>query len=127
MNELGPIQLELVNDDIASFYRFFYRKNYNNNETYTIRLDNIEMNLLNLHTKTFSTINGLTNYLSTITNNTTNVSQSNITYVCNEIDKFKNDDNFSCVEIILPMKDGNDYTQNDIDEIYNAAVKTLGL
>jgi hypothetical protein len=33
----------------------------------------------------------------------------------------------SCVEIILPLKEDNTYSENDIENIYNAAVETLGI
>ena len=128
-NKSGPLKLELVHDEIASFYRFFYRRNSNNNDIFSIKLDSVEMNRLNLHTKVFTTVNGLTGYLSNISNNTTNVSPSNISFVRNKIHSFLNDENNtqSCLEIILPVKEGNDYTQNDINEIYNVAVRALGL
>ena len=128
-NKSGPLKLELVNDEIASFYRFFYRRNSNNNDIFSIKLDNVEVKRLNLHTKTFTTKEGLKDYLGNISNNTTNVSLSNISFVRNKIHSFLNDENNtqSCLEIILPVKEGNDYTQNDINEIYNVAVRALGL
>ena len=87
------------------------------------------MRRLNLHTKTFTTKDGLEDYLDNISNNTTNVSLSNISFVRNKIHSFLNDKNNtqSCIEIILPVKEGNDYTQNDINEIYNVAVRALVL
>ena len=128
-NKSGPFKLEFIHDEIASFYRFFYRLNSDNNDVFSIRLDNIEMKRLNLHTKTFTTVDGLEGYLNNISNNTTNVSPSNISFVRNKIHSFLNDENNtqSCIEIILPVKEGNDYTQNDINEIYNVAVRALGL
>ena len=128
-NKLGPLKLELVHDEMASFYRFFYRRNSDNNDIFSIRLDSVEMNRLNLHTKTFTTVNGLSDYLGNISNNTTNVSPSNIAFVRSKIHSFLNDVNNekSCLEIILPVKEGNDYTQNDINEIYNVAIRALGL
>ena len=128
-NKSGPFKLEFINDEIASFYRFFYRLNSDNNDVFSIRLDNVEMKRLNLHTKTFTTKEGLKDYLGNISNNTTNVLPSNISFVRNKIHSFLNDKNNtqSCIEIILPVKEGNDYTQNDINEIYNVAVRALGL
>ena len=127
--KLGPLQLELVKDEVASFYRFFYRRNNNNNDVFSIRVDDVKMNRLNLHTKTFTTTKDIFEYLDKISNDTTNISSSNVKFVQNKIHTFLEDENItqSCFEIILPIKEGNDYTQNDINKIYNVAVQALGI
>lgn len=124
--DLGPLKLELINNDVASFYRFFYRKNSDNNDIYSIRLENIVMKTVDLHTRIFTATDGLQNYLDTITNSTTNVSASDISFVKNNIRKF-NASEKSCLEIIMPIMDGKNYSQNDINEIYNIATLTLGI
>ena len=124
--ELGPIRVELVDNDTTSFYRFFYRKDNLNNEIHRVELDNVVMNKLNLHTRIFTTDTGLKNYLDEINNNTINVSAGDLLAVTNGVRKFLDEDK-SCLEIILPVIEGNNYSQGDINEIYNAATSALGI
>ena len=122
----GPISIDVVNEDGVSFYRFFYRRNHDNNDVYSILLDNINMKKLNLQDHVFDRSKGLENYLANIADDKVNVSSTDIAHVNNEIEEFFNTDN-SAVEIILPIKDNNVYSQDDIDKIYNAAAQALGI
>lgn len=124
--DLGPIKLELIHDTKTSFYRFFYRRNRLNDDVYEIVVGGVVMNKLNLQDKIFNTENEFVNYLDNITDNTTNVSVTDIATIKNELINFLETTN-SCVEIILPLKEDNTYSENDIENIYNAAVETLGI
>lgn len=124
--DLGPIKLELIHDTKTSFYRFFYRRNRLNDDVYEIVVGGVVMNKLNLQDKIFNTENEFVNYLDNITDNTTNVSVTDIATIKNELINFLETTN-SCVEIILPLKEDNTYSENDIENIYNVAVETLGI
>lgn len=124
--DLGPIKLELIHDTKTSFYRFFYRRNRLNDDVYEIVIGNVVMNKLNLQDKIFNTENELPNYLDNIINSTANVSFTDVNAVIEGIQNFLQTTD-SCVEIILPVKEGKSYSQDDINKIYNTAVSALGI
>ena len=84
------------------------------------------MNRVNLHDKTFTELNSLKNYLDTITSNTQNVTETDLTMLRSQINGFLSSE-YSCMEIILPIIKGNAYSQEDINQIYNTATNALGI
>ncbi len=126
--QLGPLKLDLlVNSDTSSYYRFFYRRNDNGDNIYTIRLDDVIMNRVNLHERVFNELYSVKNYLNTIAANTQNVSESNLNTMRSQLNIFLSSPDYSCVEIILPVIEGNDYSQEDINQIYKTATQALGI
>ena len=124
--ELGILNLELIHNTETSCYRFFYRRNSANDNLFSIVLDNVSMNRLNLNDKIFNTENELPNFLDNIINSTANVSFTDVNAVIEGIQNFLQTTD-SCVEIILPVKEGKSYSQDDINKIYNTAVSALGI
>ena len=130
-NKLGPIELKLINSDSARFYRFFYRRWESSEEKdiYTIKM-NIRVKYVNLNEKKFkyhyTNNTELEEFLKNIVPNETNITDSNLLMLKNELRIFKNSD-YSAVEIILPTVDKNEYNQNDITNIYNIAIEILGI
>lgn len=130
-NKLGPIELKLINSDSARFYRFFYRRWEPSDEKdiYTIKI-NIKVKHVNLNEQKFkyhyTNNTELEEFLKNIVPNETNITDSNLLMLKNELRIFKNSD-YNAVEIILPTVDKNEYNQNDITNIYNIAIEILGL
>lgn len=127
----GPLKTELVNSESFNFYRFLYRKENDDNielgdETYTITVDNVVMKHVDLDGKIFNNYVTLHDYLSNITTVETNVTPLIMTNLYNNIkNNFVNNNDYSKLEVILPVIDNNEYNQNDINEIYNVIIKAI--
>lgn len=127
----GPLKTELVNSESFNFYRFLYRKENDDNttlgdETYTITVDNVVMKHVDLDGKIFNNYATLHDYLSNITTIETNVTPLIMANLYNSIkNNFVINDNYSKLEVILPVIDNNEYNQNDINEIYNVIIKAI--
>lgn len=127
----GSLKTELVNSESFNFYRFLYRKENDDNiklgdETYTITVDNVVMKHVDLDGKIFNNYVTLHDYLSNITTVETNVTPLIMTNLYNNIiNNFVNNNDYSKLEVILPVIDNNEYNQNDINEIYNVIIKAI--
>lgn len=124
LGKFGPLKVELVNDDAFDFYRFFYRRNNNNDNVYSLSTDFIVMKHLDINEKRFRNYSSLYNCLENVISNNVNVTNDDILLIKNSIIENFTDD-YSCLEIILPIKNNNRYSQEDIDNIYNTILNTL--
>ena len=128
IGKFGPLSVSLINSDSFNFYRFFYKRNNNNDlysDTYTITLSNIVMKRLNLNDKQFRNYNSIVNFLSNISLSNSSVTDSDVSSLRNNIrDNFTNS-NYLCLEVILPVIENNKYVQTDIDTIYNTIMESI--
>jgi len=125
LGKFGPLSVSLVKDTSFDFYRFFYRRN-NNDVVYSITLDNIVMRRLDLDKMIFRNYETLSNYLNNISDNVSNISNANIAELkTNIITNFLRNAEYGALEVILPVKDENKYSQMDVDNIYNAIFNAL--
>lgn len=124
LGKFGPLKVELVNDDAFDFYRFFHRRNNNNDNVYSLSTDFIVMKHLDINEKRFRNYSSLYNCLENVISNNVNVTNDDILLIKNSIIENFTDD-YSCLEIILPIKNNNRYSQEDIDNVYNTILDTL--
>lgn len=128
IGKFGPLSVSLINSDSFNFYRFFYKRNNDNDlysDTYTITLSNIVMKRLNLNDKQFRNYNSIVNFLSNISLSNSSVTDSDVSSLRNNIrDNFTNS-NYLCLEVILPVIENNKYVQTDIDTIYNTIMESI--
>lgn len=128
---IGPLSAKLINSDTFNFYRFFYRRGNTdtvtyNGETYSINMDNIVMKQINLHDNDFYSYHQLHDYLISIdTNVDTNITQENISNLSFDITNNFVNGQYSCLEVILPIKENNQYSDNDIERIYNTILDAI--
>ena len=126
LGKFGPLDVSLANGSTFDFYRFFYRRNNDNDNVYSITLDNVVMRRLDLDKMIFRNYETLSNYLNSITDNVSNLTEGDIASLkTNILTNFVRNNEYSALEVILPVKEDNNYSQIDIDNIYNAIFNVL--